>query len=55
MPFGASSTLAPQLFKDLGAEVISIYHQPDGININESCGSTHPEMLAREVVKHEAH
>ena len=52
---GASSTLAPQLFKDLGAEVISIYHQPDGININESCGSTHPEMLAQEVVKHEAH
>lgn len=55
MPFGASSTLAPQLFKDLGAEVISIYHQPDGININESCGSTHPDMLAQEVVKHEAH
>ncbi|MGN9119678.1 phosphoglucosamine mutase [Turicibacter bilis] len=52
---GASSALAPQLFKDLGAEVISIYHQPDGININESCGSTHPEMLAQEVVKHEAH
>lgn len=52
---GASSALAPQLFKDLGAEVISIYHQPDGININELCGSTHPEMLAAEVVKHEAH
>ncbi|CUQ34390.1 Phosphoglucosamine mutase [Turicibacter sanguinis] len=39
---GASSALAPQLFKDFGAEVISIYHQPDGININESCGYTHP-------------
>lgn len=52
---GASSALAPQLFKDLGAEVISIYHQPDGVNINKSCGSTHPDMLAKEVVKQEAH
>ena len=51
---GASSALAPQLFKDLGAEVISIYHQPDGININESCGSTNPEKLAEAVVEYKA-
>lgn len=52
---GASSALATQLFKDLGAEVISISHQPDGINIHESCESTHPENLVQEVVKQEAH
>ncbi len=51
---GASSFLAPQLFHDLGAEVISICCEPNGININEACGSTHPEALAKEVVKHEA-
>ena len=45
---GASSALATQLFKDLGAEV-------NGINIHESCESTHPENLVQEVVKQEAH
>lgn len=49
---GASSALAPKLFKDLGAEVISIFQQLDGININESCGSTHPEKLAEAVVEY---
>ncbi|MBP3909005.1 MAG: phosphoglucosamine mutase [Turicibacter sp.] len=48
---GASSALAPQLFKELGAEVITISSTPDGVNINEQCGSTHPEALASEVVK----
>ncbi len=37
---GASSYLAPQLFNDLGADVISICHEPNGVNINEDCGST---------------
>lgn len=48
---GASSALAPQLFKELGAEVITVSSAPDGVNINEQCGSTHPEALALEVVK----
>ena len=51
---GASSALAPQLFKELGAEVITISSTPDGVNINEQCGSTHPEALAGEVIKHSA-
>ena len=48
---GASSALAPQLFKELGAEVVTVSSAPDGVNINEQCGSTHPEALALEVVK----
>ncbi|MDB8567901.1 hypothetical protein [Turicibacter sanguinis] len=48
---GASSALAPQLFKELGAEVITVSSTPDGVNINEQCGSTHPEVLVGEVVK----
>lgn len=48
---GASSTLAPQLFKELGAEVITISSTPDGVKINEQCGLTHPEVLSVEVVK----
>lgn len=48
---GASSVLAPQLFKELGAEVVTVSSTPDGVNINEQCGSTHPEGLALEVVK----
>lgn len=43
---GASSTLARQLFVGLNADVITISSNPDGININENCGSTHPESLA---------
>lgn len=51
---GASSCLAPQLFHDLGADVVSICHEPNGININEACGSTHPQTLAEAVVEHGA-
>lgn len=52
---GVSSALAPQLFKELGAEVITVSSAPDGVNINEQCESTHPESLALEVVKQGAH
>lgn len=48
---GASSALAPQLFAALDAEIITMSSQPDGININENCGSTHPENLAKVVVE----
>ena len=48
---GAASYLSPRIFRDLGAEVIPIYHEPNGININKGCGSTHPEEVARKVVE----
>ena len=51
---GASYEIAPALFKELGANVIPLYDQPDGTNINEHCGSTHPETLAKVVVEKKA-
>ena len=42
------------VFKELGAEVIAIHNDPDGININDKCGSTHPELLCEAVVKNGA-
>jgi len=47
---GAASALARQLFVDLGAEVVTIGDQPDGLNINLGVGSTHPEKLQEVVV-----
>ena len=38
---GAASVAAPQVFRALGAEVIAIHASPDGLNINDGCGSTH--------------
>ncbi|MEF9990049.1 MAG: phosphoglucosamine mutase [Christensenellaceae bacterium] len=46
---GAASEVAPWIFKLLGAEVIPYYNLPDGTNINENCGSTHPDQLSRLV------
>jgi phosphoglucosamine mutase len=51
---GSAYELAPKLFRDLGAEVITIGAEPNGLNINGHCGSTHPEQLKVEVVKHGA-
>ena len=48
---GASSELAPQLFRALHFEVVTINNLPDGRNINARCGSLHPENLARAVVE----
>lgn len=47
---GAASRIAPNLFSRLGATVIPIFCEPDGVNINAACGSQHPETLARRVV-----
>lgn len=47
---GAASTAAVKAFEKLGAEVHVIYNKPDGTNINENCGSTHPEDLQKYVV-----
>lgn len=51
---GAVSSLAARLFADVEAEVITMGANPNGVNINEQCGSTHPERLQEEVVKHKA-
>ena len=48
---GAASSVAPRIFEKLGAEVYPVYHDPDGTNINENCGSTHPESLSRYVTE----
>jgi phosphoglucosamine mutase len=51
---GATYRIAPEAFRELGAEVISIFDRPDGLNINRECGSTHPENLARMVTAERA-
>jgi len=51
---GASYSIAPKIFWELGAEVIEIGTKPDGFNINEKCGSTHPELLCQTVLEHKA-
>ncbi len=48
---GAAYQVAPRVLTELGAEVIPLFHRPDGVNINAGCGSTHPEVLMEEVVK----
>ncbi len=50
---GAAYKVAPRTFRDLGAEVFVINDQPDGKNINHSCGSTHPEVLKEVVVENQ--
>lgn len=51
---GAASEAAPRLLKELGADVIVMFAEPDGININEHCGSTHPDRLQQAVQEHHA-
>jgi phosphoglucosamine mutase len=51
---GAASSLAPLLFAELGAEPILLAHEPDGLNINQDCGSTHPDHVRRAVLEHQA-
>ncbi|MBB5337724.1 phosphoglucosamine mutase [Tunturiibacter gelidoferens] len=46
---GAASSVAPQLFSDLGGEVLITHASPDGRNINEACGALHPEIVAEQV------
>ncbi len=47
---GATYKVAPSVFRELGATVSVLSAQPDGLNINEGCGSTHMESLQAEVV-----
>jgi phosphoglucosamine mutase len=51
---GATYHVAPDVFHELGAEVISIGNHPDGVNINDGCGSTHPHALSDKVLRHGA-
>ena len=51
---GAAYSVGPAVFRELGAKVVAIYNDPDGLNINEGCGSTHPENLQKAVVEHQA-
>lgn len=51
---GAAYRIAPQIFWELGAEVIEIGTEPNGFNINEKCGSTHPEALRQKVLEEKA-
>ena len=48
---GAASVVAPEAYRRAGAEVIAIFNQPDGWNINEECGSTHLHQLRAAVLK----
>ncbi len=51
---GAAFRTGPGAFQVQGAEVIAIHCEPDGLNINHDCGSTHPQDLQRAVVEHGA-
>lgn len=51
---GATYHIAPNVFAELGAEVISIGDKPDGLNINAECGSTHPKALQAAVLQNQA-
>ena len=52
---GAAYRIGPRILTELGADVISLYDQPNGMNINQGCGSLHPEVIARAVVANRAH
>lgn len=51
---GATYHVAPSVFEELGAEVIKLGVHPNGLNINEGCGSTHPQTLQVAVLEHGA-
>ena len=52
---GAAYKSSPSVLHELGAEVLVVNNQPDGTNINENCGSMHPEAMCRKVLEHGAH
>lgn len=52
---GAAYKVAPMVFEELGAKVISLGVSPDGKNINQASGALHPERMCKAVVKHKAH
>lgn len=52
---GAAYQVAPTVFQELGAEVIAIGNAPNGLNINDGVGATHPQALIAAVHQHQAH
>ncbi len=51
---GAAYKIAPEVFWELGADIITIGNEPDGININSNCGATDTKALQEAVIKHQA-
>ncbi|MGO1054065.1 phosphoglucosamine mutase [Crossiella sp. CA198] len=51
---GAAAAVAPDAYRRAGAEVIAVHADPDGLNINENCGSTHIDGLGKIVLEHGA-
>ncbi|MEV0678489.1 phosphoglucosamine mutase [Actinosynnema sp. NPDC050436] len=51
---GAASAAAPDAYRRAGAEVVEIHARPDGLNINDGCGSTHLDLVRAAVVEHGA-
>jgi phosphoglucosamine mutase len=51
---GAASAVGPRALEDAGAQVIAIHADPDGLNINEGCGSTHLDAVRAAVLEHGA-
>lgn len=52
---GAAYRVAEKVFRELGATVTAIGNDPNGVNINDRCGSTHPELLQAAVLREKAH
>jgi phosphoglucosamine mutase len=52
---GATHEVAPRLFRFLEADITTLFAEPDGLNINQNCGSQHPQTLAQTVVDQGAH
>lgn len=51
---GAAYKVAPAVYRELGASVVSIHDQPNGVNINAECGATSMESLCAAVIEHQA-
>jgi phosphoglucosamine mutase len=51
---GSNYKISPSVLMELGAEVIAINNKPDGLNINDRCGATHPEVVQKAVLEHNA-
>ena len=51
---GATFQIAPAVFRELGGDTITLFDNPNGININHECGSQHPKRLAEEIIRNKA-
>lgn len=52
---GSASATSPAILRHLGAALAVVHSEPDGVNINESCGCTHPEAIRQAVIENRAH